>query len=1169
MKPNKKQRKKALNRDIKVCLKKSKGRFISILSLMALGSFALVGLQVTGPDMRETGKTYFNEYNMADIMILGGSGIDEDNEKKIKTLSGTSEIEFGYLKDVVISDTNDSFRILSATESLSQYEIISGRMPETKKEIALTNIYSDSYSIGDTISFTEKADVSGEYALSEHTFEIVGFVESTEFLTSVNMGQSTAGTGELKGFAVVIPETFDTDYTMIARISFEDTKDLDPYSDEYSECIQTHKQELETLLEDQPQERLEAIQKTYQDSIESGQNEVDDAKKEISDNQEKLDEAQEEINSAETEISEKQSELDNKVANGESELESASKSISDSELTLKQAKVKLDSAKNEIDDNEQTLAEAKLTLDSASEQIAEKEKELEQASKTLESAEKEISENESALESAQAQIEQAESEYNAQKSAFDETVGNYKLMYPELETLPSELTEAQAKLEVTKQQIDASKAEIAEKQKLLETAKEEYDSGKKEYESGKTQLDSAKETYSENLKEYESGVAQLNSAKQTYQSSLSEYNAGVAKLKSAKNSYNDGKAELDSQEASAEAKISEAESELDDAKAEYLEKSEEFKTKKADAEEEIAEAESELDDARNDMENLDTPTFTIDTRRELPGSEGYDIYQTVSEIVDKLGRVFPVFMYFVAALMTLTTMTRFVDEERLNIGTLKALGYEDRDIMKKFMVYGFISSTAGAIIGIVLGHTLLPFIVYNTYGENYVFPKIELHFYPVYSIIALLLAWCCAVIPAIVVAEKALREKTTALLLPKAPASGSKILLERITPIWKHLSFTQKVTARNIFRYKKRMFMTIFGVCGAATLLFTGFSVQKSVSGINDRQFGELMQYNLIAAYNNNLSDDEVSEIENIVGDENIVEQSLSICYETYTKVAGDKNDKQEITVLIPEDKESFKDYITLVNRKSGESIELGSDGVVLSERLAELLDAEKGDIITLNDENGKEQTMSVAGVTEMYTGHFMFMSSDYYTSVTNEDYDTNADLIILCDGSQKSTNNIAGKLMELDAVKGVVQNSTLINQISTIVDSLDKIMDVLIIIAVMLGAVILFNLTNINVSERMRELSTVKVLGFYDKEVTMYIYRETVLLTIMGIITGWLVGDWLYLYILDVVPPAEVMFNPALGAKAFIMPVLTIGLTTLILGFIIHRKLKYVDMLEALKSVE
>ena len=847
--------KRKLWKSIRKSITHSMGRFISIMLLMALGSFALVGLTVTGPDMRATGTTYFKELNSADLTILSDYGIDESERNAIEKASGIRQVEYLYLKDVVIKDTQTTVRILSKPSEISKYRIDEGNLPEQDDEIAIDRTYKDKYKIGDTISFTEKANTEGNETLKRHDYKITGFISSSEIISEINMGQTSAGTGELKGYAVVNSDNFDSSVYMMAKLTFTDTENLDPYSDEYNDKLQAHKEELTKLLDEQRNNRFSAIKSEYQEKIDDGQKELDDGR-------------------------------------------------------------------------------------------------------------------------------------------------------------------------------------------------------------------------------------------------------------------------------------------------------------------------TELNDAKEKLEKLDAPTYSVDNRREIPGGDGYSVYETVSEIVDSLAKVFPVFLYFVAALVTFTTMTRFVSEERINNGTLKSLGYQDKDVIQKFVVYGFIAGMTGTVLGITLGHTLLPHIVYNAYKHGFLLPPIELHFYVGITILAIILSLISSVLPAYAVAKGDLQETTASLLQPKAPKAGSKILLERITPIWKRMKFTQKVTARNIFRYKNRMFMTIFGVAGAASILFAGFSVKGSISKINEKQFENIIKYDMIVVQNDDLDEEAKTEFNNLLNSEEIKSYS-SVYYEEVTKVAGKNNDTQSIKLIIPENDEDFNQYISLADRKSQEKIELQDDGIVISERLSKLLNISKGDEITFTDSSNKERTAKVSGICEMYAGHFIFMNTTEYKNAYQKDCESNAKLLLLNDSSTENTNSQAAKFMELSAVKGIVQNTTLYNQINTIVNSLNQIMIVLIIVASMLAVVILYNLTNINVAERIRELCTIKVLGFYDNEVTMYIYKETIFLSIIGVIVGWIIGILLHTYILVAVPPAEVMFDPKVTISSYIVPAVVIAFVTLVLKYYVNNRLKVVDMLEALKSVD
>lgn len=509
-----------------------------------------------------------------------------------------------------------------------------------------------------------------------------------------------------------------------------------------------------------------------------------------------------------------------------------------------------------------------------------------------------------------------------------------------------------------------------------------------------------------------------------------------------------------------------------------------------------------------------------------------------------------------------------VEEERINSGTLKALGYSNGDVAKKFVAYGAAAGVLGTVLGVTAGHTVLPLIICNAYHNGFTVPEIQLHFNAGVSLGCLALSLLVTLVPVILAIYSEMKEKSASLLLPKAPKGGSKVLLEHVPFIWNRLSFSAKVAMRNLFRYKSRALMTIVGVTGAVGLMFTGFSVQNSVSGISSRQFGEIIGYDMIAAENSHVTSQEQSAIDELLHSET-VKSSAGVTYEALTLQTGAQNDEQEITLLTPEDAESFSQYLHLRDRTSGRDLTLDTEGAIISERLATLTGTKVGDTFTFKDDTGTVRSVRVSGICEMYMNHFMFMSPQVYRETFGTDAQTNAYVVTLNDASLSQTKSIAAKFMEKDGVKGVVQSTALINQVAVIVNSLSKIMSVLTAVAVLLTIVILFNLVTINVAERIRELCTIKVLGFYNNEVALYIYRETIILSAIGIPAGWAFGRFLQLYILNAVPPENVMFNPQPGYLCFGVSLAVVAAVVIVLYFVIKRNLTRVDMLEALKSVD
>ncbi|WP_270553925.1 ABC transporter permease [Bifidobacterium dentium] len=1008
--------KRILWKDIRQTLSGSIGRFVSIVCLMALGSFALVGLKVAGPDMQATGAEFYGRNNLADVTVVSTYGLSEDDKDVIGRADGVRGIEYGYFKDVVIKGTDSSMRVFSKPEYISTYDVVEGRMPKRQGEIVLDLNQRSAFAVGSTLDVTEKADISGSTVLRHHRFEVVGFVRASEIVSGLNMGQSTSGSGTLTSYAVAMPSEFDSEVTMIARIVYNDTEHLNYWTDDYRDRIQKHKDQLVKLLAGQPEARESSIREQQQE--------------------------------------------------------------------------KIDQARQQVKDSEQQLDDARTQLE---------------LTKTM--------------------LDQAAAMLNKM-----ERVGTTGAVYEQLKQ----------RYETVLGQYNTSVQEYNERL-------EEYNNGLQQYQDGVNQLEQGSQEYQNNA----DNLAQASNLIANKQAQLGQVASQA------------GSTAVDGAE-----QLIEGQRSIEKAEEEYESKLAEFNSNKPKAEKKIAEAKTRIELAQEQADNLTVPAYSVSGRREGLTSQGYRVYMVIVNIIGKLANIFPIFLYFVAALVTFTTMGRMVDEERTNSGTLKALGYTNGDVMLKFTVYGFTASTIGTVIGVLAGHTVLPLIVEHAYSSGFTMPSIKLGFHPWVTLVSFLLAWMSAVVPTWIVASRELREKPAALLLSKPPAKGSKIFLERVTPIWNRLNFTRKVTARNIFRYKMRMFMTIFGVCGAVSLLTAGLGVQASIGQIGERQLDELIHYDLIAVEQSSTNSAQIDELKKALNKDS-VSSSIAAHYEELSKTSGKNSDKQQITLLATDDAYNFGTYLTLRDRSSHEKRIMVNDGAIISERLSEMLHVSVGDSFSVTDAGGVERTVKVSGICEMYIGHFVFMNAQCYEKMFGTDYSENSYMVRLKDSSVANAERQGARLMKLSAVQSVVQNTTQKNMVSTIVESLNQIMEVLIIVAVMLAVVILYNLTNLNVSERIRELSTIKVLGFHTNETTMYIYRETMLLSGLGILAGYGFGAWLHGYIVTEVPPDEVMFDPALGWKAFVVPLLVVGVVLAVLGWVVYRRLKTVDMLAALKSVE
>lgn len=691
-------------------------------------------------------------------------------------------------------------------------------------------------------------------------------------------------------------------------------------------------------------------------------------------------------------------------------------------------------------------------------------------------------------------------------------------------------------------------------------------------------LDSFSQVYQKGLKAHQEELEKLlkDNGKARYQRLKQEADGQIQKgqkelsraketLQSAKNQIDQAQKQLDLQEAqfkklapflpakeqvASQEKLHQAKEQLDQKKKDWTA-----------GESELAKKEEELKKAQRERDQLEIPTYHVYDRKTMPGGQGYLMYSNASSSISAVGNIFPVVLYLVAAMVTFTTMTRFVDEERTNAGVFKALGYRTKDIILKFVLYGFFAGTIGTLLGSLLGHYFLSGIISNIITQGMVIGESREYFYRDITLIALGLSFVASVLPAYWVARKELKEEANLLLLPKPPVSGSKIFLERVHFIWKRLNFTHKVTARNLFRYKQRMLMTIFGVAGSVALLFAGLGIQSSVGSVSKRQFQEILSYELIVAKKTNASYQESKELTNRLAKSDIKDYRA-----IYSKVieASLKNghDKQTVTMLVT-DCADFSPFVSLRSFKQGESLSL-KKGVIISSKLAQLAQVTVGDRLTLDGHSFK-----VAGITENYVGHFIYMDQASYQKIYGERTSENSYLVQLQNSSTQQVQAVSRDMMALAAVKAVSQNASMISLFNSVAKSLDTTMMILVVVSVLLAIVILYNLTNINVAERIRELSTIKVLGFHNKEVTLYIYRETILLSIIGILMGLVGGYYLHQFLIAMIAPDAILFYPKVGLGVFLFPVGGLILLLVLLGIYVDHYLRKVDMLEALKSVD
>ena len=514
-------------------------------------------------------------------------------------------------------------------------------------------------------------------------------------------------------------------------------------------------------------------------------------------------------------------------------------------------------------------------------------------------------------------------------------------------------------------------------------------------------------------------------------------------------------------------------------------------------------------------------------------------------------------------------MTRMVEEQRVQIGTLKGLGYSKFQIASKYIIYALIATILGSLIGMAIGFYLLPSIIFDMYCMMYTLPPIVLEFNTEYATLGLLAAMVCTVGATIYSCARTLASTPASLMRPKAPKPGKRVFLEKIPFIWSKLNFTQKVTLRNIFRYKKRFLMTIIGIAGCTSLIIAGFGLRDAIGSMIPSQYGEIFKYNLEISLKEGLTTKQTQEAyETISAKENIANSMLI----NIQSVSIDKNDNnQSIQLVVPQDVEKLKDFITLRDRKhQDETYQLDNSGVIITEKLATLLDIKQGDTIILELEEDNKVEVKVTAITENYLFHYIYMSPELYKQLYEEEIKSNTILAIIPELTLEREDELGKEILgEEDYISGVTFTSVTTDMFEDVMNNMSLVVFILIVAAGMLAFLVLYSLSNTNISERIRELATIKVLGFYHKEVYNYVGKETIILTIIGILLGLGGGYFLTTYIIKTCELDMLMFNPQIRFMSYIYGILITAIFTIIVSIGTYFALKKIDMIESLKSVE
>lgn len=1118
---------KAITKNTLREIKGTKSRFLSIFLICVIGVGFFSGVRATCSDMKTSADDYYDKQNLFDLRAVSTFGLTDGDKAAVESvLPEDCSVYASKYTDLAVERGDKEFltRVYSKLpDGINTPVILEGRDIENDGECIIScNMLHESISVGDTITLVDLTEAE-EFPLKRTEYTVVGRYDTPMFISMAQRGSTTIGDGALDAFMIVAENDFTADFYTEIYVHSETLRGMSSYSEEYENYRETLSAKLEELGKERSVIRYDEV--------------LGEAKQEIADGERDL--AQGKIDG--------QKELDDAKA----ELENGRKEIEDGEKELADAKIKLDDGAKQIADGEKKLGSSLSELNDGKAQLAEGKKTLDEAKEQLDEGQAEIDAQQKTLDEGKAALEEARTQYNAGLEQYNAALA--ELNAKEQQLIAAEQAYGAEAMAAQRAELEAAKQVLAENKAQLDAALAQINENENTIAAGEAALAEARKKISDGLAEYNAGLAEYNKNAQKIADGEREYNEGLAEFNAKKSEYEQGVRDYED----GLKKIAEAKQKYADGLVEYEDGVAEFNKKTADAEKEIADAKEKIANAGN----AEWYVFTRDD------NAGYTEYGSNAERIDKIAAIFPVFFLLVAGLVCLTTMSRMVEEQRTQIGTIKALGYGNGAIMRHYMIYAVSGAVVGGTLGAFGGCLLFPFVIMFAYSMMYTITDFHFLFEAgnmIFSIgsmtaaIALTVFFSC---------RRALRETPASLMRPKAPKAGKRVFIEKISFLWNKMSFFAKVSGRNLFRYKRRMFMTVVGIAGCTALSLTGFGLKDSITDIVDLQYLDINKYSGYIAYD---SDAKPSEVENIYAaleeynPDTLYTRALIKQYETR---AGDEYVQCYVTCV--EKAESFTDFVELRERTSKEKLSL-TDGAVITEKAAKLLGAKAGDEISIQIKDGEYKNVKIAGITEHYTSHYLYLSESDYKEIFGAAPDYN---IVYFKNGISSEGEDADKFSEFmlktDKVLTVSINASSMTHIYNTMQIMDLVTVVLIVSAGALALVVLYNLTNVNITERIREIATLKVLGFYDLEVSTYVFRENIVLSLMGGVVGLGLGTALCMFVIETAELDELMFGRTIHPLSYLWSFLVTMAFSLLVNILMTRTLKKISMVESLKSVE
>ncbi len=1113
-------------------IRKTRGRFFSIFGIVAIGVAFFAGVLASAPDMKYTADRYFDDYNLMDYRVVSNFGITEDDVRQLRQVAGVQGVQASYTQDVItrIGSKELVLKVHALDlehldpqdpDYINQLVVTSGRLPEKSGECVIEDgkIVVSGMKIGDTIKIESGTSDPLDDSFSRDTFTIVGTV-NTPYYLSYEKGTSTIGSGSVDTYVYVPKNDFTMEVYTDVYLTARGAKPYNSYNQDYFDYLEPLSETLTTLGSERAELRRQSIVDEAMKEYTDGQAEYDEAlttfNTEIEKAEKKLQDGKDELLVGQATLTSSKAMAEAQLKQGEAQIEMIQKQIDTLTVTYNEKKKEYETA------NAQALAQ-KAQLES---QIAEKQKNLADKQDELAPVQQELDEQ------TQKQLDLTTRQIELEtKKALNQT---------DPEKYPALSEEEAAELEKIPGELILVNARITELQGELAVL---------------TQLETEITTAQAQLDLINQGLEVSETVLKTIDEQIVSANAQIEQQRQ---TLVQAKAEADKQIAEGEAKLKQGQKEVAQGEIDLA-------LNKAEGEAKLEDAREELVLAKNKIEQIEQGKWYILDRQ---SHYSYMDYKGAADRMAAIAKVFPVFFFLVAALVCLTTMTRMVDEQRSQIGTMKALGYTTGQIAFKYVFYAAFASLTGSLVGLAVGLFAFPAIIYTAWLMMYVLPPVS--FTPQLSLMIGSTAASVLVttLAAFAACYKELIETPALLMRPKAPKLGKKILIERMTFVWKRFSFTSKVTARNLFRYKKRFFMTVLGISGCTALLVAGFGIKDSISRIVNSQFGEIFQYQGIASMQKDLDETAKRQVLDQINGLETIDDALDVYQSNAVVYQG--NDSTEVTLVVTSDPERFRDFVSLHPRKQPqEELRLKDSGVVITEKMANDMNLHIGDTIELENEKELRRNVEITGIAENYLNHYVYMNANAYKETYDLRAQSNAVFLKFNPQIDDAEQRSGQELLKNEDISSLSFYTGIKDNFNNMIRSLNYIVLVLIISAGMLAFVVLYNLTNVNISERLREIATLKVLGFYNKEVNTYVYKENIILTLIGSLLGLGLGKILHLTIMVVVELDNIMFGRVILPQSYVISVLITMLFAVIVNQVMKSKLRAIPMVESLKSVE